>query len=165
MMRLVFFKSKKMPVGTISKGRKKVKEGLWIKIKSKENKKVLSKKTKDWLDKWVWYLDSNKENIIRNIPSDIIKELKEFKPKKSVKLYRGIEAKKEKLEKFKKLKSYTYEKGLAEAIVSAGEFIEPDIKEGKVEEKIISPEKIIVDFNMLPEQYKKEYINEVIVKS
>ena len=39
-----FFKSKELPIGTVSKGRKKVAKGKWVKIK----KKKVSKFNEDW---------------------------------------------------------------------------------------------------------------------
>jgi len=42
---LILIKGKKMPIGTVSKGRKKVKEGLWIPIKKEKIGKQVEKET------------------------------------------------------------------------------------------------------------------------
>lgn len=125
---------------------------------------MLSKKTKDRLDKWVWkkeFLSS-----IVSVPSDVEEEeLSIYKPDIPVKLYRGLsfEQVEEGLEDKKLLTSFTYEKALAEVIANISDslYYDPSVFSGEVISRIVSPEEILVDFTQLPDS--ENYLNEVIV--
>jgi len=78
-------KSKKMPIGTVSKGRKKVKEGLWVPIKKERKTKM--KINYAWTELWKERgkpeeakADINKiKNIVAKFPEKIRNVLKETK--------------------------------------------------------------------------------------
>ena len=93
---------------------------------------------------------------------EIEKELSRYRPEKPVKLYR---AKKIGVGR-KPLESWTYEEGMAKAMI--GEPVEefgPRKPGMEVISKIIKPEEILVDISKLPEDLRKELIqSEVIVK-
>jgi hypothetical protein len=142
--------------------RKKRKKEFFISIKDRLNKIAqLSATTKDWLEnKWMW----GEGEVPREVPDDIRKELEPYKPLNSVKLYRGIPHNQIENEQFKKIKSYTYERGMAESIAGTGWYRDEDTPEGIVEKRIVSPDEIILDFTKIPE-WEKTYVNEVIVVS
>ena len=102
-----------------------------------------------WLDAWSWDASFHKYPSI-----EIIKEFSKYKPNSSVILYRGTTST-DTEEKQKRLLSFTYEKGMAEAIID-------DEPAGRVIELKISLNKILVDVTKIP-KYKKYFINEVIV--
>jgi len=69
-MRLLF-KAKKLPIGTVSKGRKKIKEGLWLPVgkgkgsKGKENQYTGG--AKEWLNQELEQVQSDIDNYMQKV--------------------------------------------------------------------------------------------------
>lgn len=110
---------------------------------------ALSRRARAWLNAWAYSRAG-----LRQIPSlDLYREFARYRPASSVTLYRGV-TDTPRAESEKALKSYTYERGLAEAITSEG---------GRVETRRVYPSEVLVDFTRLPAA--EQFVNEVIVMS
>src|SRR4030042_3633512 len=88
-----------------------------------------------------------------NLTPEIEQELSKYRPEQPVKLYRA-----NKIGTNRPLQSWTYEKGLADAIVEYEKGYE-------LLERVVKPEEILVDISKLPAGLKGKFIeSEVIVR-
>jgi hypothetical protein len=118
---------------------------------------TMSSKTLDWLNGWVWTKGAS-------MPSkEISDELAHFKPTNPVTLYRAELPKGAVGISPMPLKSYTYNRELAEMMVENSKELE-GIQRVLTSRKV-SPDEILFDSTKLPSKYKEEFPgDEVIVK-
>jgi hypothetical protein len=120
----------------------------------------LSKEAAQWIKRWSW------TTMPKDVPDNIRNDLKAYVPKKAVIAYRGVKHGDEINEPKKVLKSYTYALGMAESIAGVGDNYSPEevIAPGAVYKRLLEPDEIIADFNMLPKAMQGNVIDEILIK-
>jgi len=115
-----------------------------------KNNKQISNELYSWLKSWTF------EKRAPNLTPELIDEMKKFIPKHPLKLYRFQDVNIPK----KPLESWTHDPEMVKYWLEFGEE-----KNKEVISETISPEKILIDFTLLPEPIKKDFLNEIIVKN
>ncbi len=139
----------------------------------KHNPKSLDIKLSEKTDSWLYNYIGEGSLLLKNLSDDIIEELKPFKPKKSIKIYKGIEEVQikyfsEKLPPYKKgeiMKSdFTISTSWTTNILVARRFVdEYPSSTPFVISMIAEPDDILVDVQMLPNRYYHTNQREIII--
>jgi len=133
------------------------------KINDYEKYDYISEKTHSFLINWCW----NETNLrfyqthgLNAIDDDIIKELSQWKPKSSIKLYRAVCDKKGENKYRNKLKSYFKTLDAAQMTL---EDMDCEKTDGYIQTINVNPNDILVDMTLIPNYSDLDLIDEVIV--